>query len=427
MLDLKFIRENADKVRLGIKNKKETADVDRILALDEERRTILVEAEQLKATRNRVSKEIGDQVKKGGDPTDLKAEMREVSQKIQNFDVRLKEVEESLASLLEWVPNLPHTSVPVGLSSEDNVVYRTWGEPLQADFPLKDHLTIGKELDILDFGRGSKISGSGFPVYKGKGAALERALINFMLDLHVREHGYTEMFIPFVVNRDSMRGTGQIPKLEDDMYYVGRDELFLIPTAEVPLTNLHRDEIIPEEHLPIYYTAYSACFRREAGSYGRDTRGFLRVHQFNKVEMVKFVHPDGSYNELEKLLLDAESIVQALGIHYRVLTLCTGDLSFASTKTYDIETWAPAEGKWLETSSVSNFEDFQARRASIRFREKGTGKTKFVHTLNGSGLATSRLMVSLLETYQTDEGSVLIPEALHPYLNFRVIEKPKES
>ncbi|MCX6639111.1 MAG: serine--tRNA ligase [bacterium] len=421
MLDLKFIRENADQVKRGVQNKKESADIDQILTLDEERRGILVEVEKLKATRNRVSKDIGEQVKSGGDPAELKAQMREVSQQIQDFDLRLKDVETNLTSLLEWVPNMPHPSVPVGLTAEDNQVYRTWGEPLISDFPLKDHLTLGKELDILDFGRGSKITGSGFPVYKGKGAALERALINFMLDQHTRHHGYTEMFIPFVANRDSMRATGQLPKLEDDMYYVNRDELFLIPTAEVPLTNLHRDEIIPEEQLPIYYTAYSACFRREAGSYGRDTRGFLRVHQFNKVELVKFVHPDSSYDELEKLLLDAESIVQMLGIHYRVLTLCSGDLSFSSAKTYDIETWAPGEGKWLETSSVSNFEDFQARRAAIRYREKESGKARFLHTLNGSGLATSRLMVSLLETFQTDEGTVLVPEALLPYLNFRVI------
>ncbi|MFH1862142.1 MAG: serine--tRNA ligase [bacterium] len=423
MLDLKFIRENPDLVRAAVKNKNENPDLDQILALDEERRSLLVEADQLKALRNRVSKDIGARAKAGEDAEPLKTQMREVSEKIQSFDQRLKALELELAELLDWVPNLPHQSVPIGVTAEDNALYRSWGELPKFDFPLKDHLNLGQELDILDFQRGSKIAGSGFPLYKGKGAALERALINFMLDLHVRQHGYTEIFPPFLANADSMRGTGQLPKLGDDMYYCPTDELYLIPTAEVPLTNLHRDEILSEDQLPLYYTGYTACFRREAGSYGRETRGFLRVHQFNKVELVKFVHPDSSYAELEKLLADAEEVLKLLEIPYRVVTLCTGDLSFASAKTYDIETWAPAEGKWLETSSVSNFEDFQARRASIRYREKSTGKVRFVHTLNGSGLATSRLMVSLLETYQTDEGSVIVPAALHPYLDFRVITK----
>jgi len=422
MLDLKFIRENADLVRQGISNKKETVDLDQILKLDRERRSILVEVEQLKATRNRVSKEIGNHIKSGEDAETLKAEMRRVSQKIQDYDQRLKSNQVELNQLLEWVPNLPHPTVPVGDSAAMNRLYRSWGEPLQTDFPLKDHLTLGQELDVLDFPRGSKITGSGFPVYKGKGAALERALINFMLDFHVRKHGYVEVFPPFLANAQSMFGTGQLPKLEDDMYFIPRDELYLIPTAEVPITNLHRDEIIPGDRLPIKYAAYSACFRREAGSYGRETRGFLRVHQFNKVELVKFVHPDTSYDELESLLTDAEEILQKLELHYRVVELCTGDLSFASAKTYDIETWAPAEGKWLETSSVSNFEDFQARRAGIRFREQKGGKSRFLHTLNGSGVATSRLMVALLETYQTDEATVIVPEVLHPYLDFRVID-----
>ena len=422
MLDLKFIRENADLVRQGISNKKETVDLDQILKLDRERRSILVEVEQLKATRNRVSKEIGNHIKSGEGAEALKAEMRRVSQKIQDYDQRLKSNQVELNQLLEWVPNLPHPTVPVGDSAAMNRLYRSWGEPLQTDFPLKDHLTLGQELDVLDFPRGSKVTGSGFPVYKGKGAALERALINFMLDFHVRKHGYVEVFPPFLANAQSMFGTGQLPKLEDDMYFIPRDELYLIPTAEVPITNLHRDEIIPGDRLPIKYAAYSACFRREAGSYGRETRGFLRVHQFNKVELVKFVHPDTSYDELESLLTDAEEILQKLELHYRVVELCTGDLSFASAKTYDIETWAPAEGKWLETSSVSNFEDFQARRAGIRFREQKGGKSRFLHTLNGSGVATSRLMVALLETYQTDEATVIVPEVLHPYLDFRVID-----
>jgi seryl-tRNA synthetase len=382
-----------------------------------------VEAERLKSVRNRVSKEIGERLKAGGDAAKLKAQMKEVSDEIQRFDRSLKAIETELDELLRWVPNLPHPSVPVGDSEEFNRFHHSWGDPLQVDFPLKDHLTLGEELDILDFPRGAKIAGSGFPVYRGKGAALERALINFMLDLHVRHHGYTEIFPPFLANPDSMYGTGQLPKLADDMYFVDRDGLYLIPTAEVPVTNLHRNETLPADRLPVKYTAYTACFRREAGSYGRETRGFLRVHQFNKVELVKFTHPDASYDELETLLKDAEEVLQKLELHYRVVELCTGDLSFASAKTYDIETWAPAEGKWLETSSVSNFEDFQARRMGIRFREKPGAKSRFVHTLNGSGVATSRLMAALLETYQTDEGTVMVPKVLHPYLDFRVINK----
>lgn len=421
MLDLKFLRENPDLVRQGIRNKRETADIDSILKLDEERRSILVAADRLKAIKNRVSKEIGQKIKSGENPADLKEEMRQTSEQIAGFDQRLKEIESELAKRLDWIPNLPHPDVPVGETSEDNRLYRQWGEPPKTDFSPKDHLTLGQNLDILDFQRGSKITGSGFPVYKGKGAALERALLNFMLDLHTRNHGYTEIFPPFLANPDSMRGTGQLPKLGEDMYYCPNDDLYLIPTAEVPLTNLHRDEILKEDQLPIYYTGYSACFRREAGSYGRETRGFLRVHQFNKVELVKFVRPETSYEELEKLLCDAEKVLQLLGLHYRVMELCTGDLSFASAKTYDIETWAPAEGKWLETSSVSNFEDFQARRANIRFRERESGKVRFVHTLNGSGVATSRLMAALLETYQTDEGTLIVPEVLRKYVDFSVV------
>jgi seryl-tRNA synthetase len=423
MLDLKFIRENAETVRTAIKNKKESVDLDRILELDERRRSLLSEAEKLKATRNRVSKEIGSRLKAGENADDLKSEMKDVSQKIQDFDQQQKDIESELNDLLRWVPNIPHPDTPWGEDETFNRLYRSWGEPVQFDFEPKDHLMLGQELGILDFPRGAKVTGSGFPVYKGKGASLERALINFMLDLHLRNHGYTEIFPPFLTNPDSMYGTGQLPKLDDDMYFIPRDDLYLIPTAEVPITNLHRDETFPGDRLPIKYTAYSACFRREAGSYGRETRGFLRVHQFNKVELVKFVHPDASYDELETLLEDAEVVIQKLGLHYRVVELCTGDLSFASAKTYDIETWAPAEEKWLETSSVSNFEDFQARRMGIRFREKKGGKSSFVHTLNGSGVATSRLMAALLETCQTDEGTIVVPEVLHPYLDFRIINK----
>jgi len=425
MLDLKTIRENPGLVKQAVKNKKESADVDEILKLDERRRAILVEVEQLKARRNKVSKEIGQVLKSGGDADALKQEMKEVGDKIQGFDAELKEVDEQLDEKIRWIPNIPHESVPIGANEEFNRFYRSWGDPPQADFQFKDHLTLGQELDILDFPRGAKVTGTGFPVYKGQGAALERALINFMLDLHIRKHGYTEIIPPFLANPDSMFGTGQLPKLADDMYYIGKDDLYLIPTAEVSVTNLHRDEMLAYKELPIKYVAYSPCFRREAGSYGRETRGFLRVHQFNKVELVKFVQPETSYDELEALLIDAEEVLQLLGIHYRVITLCTGDLSFASAKTYDIETWSPAEEKWLEASSVSNFEDFQARRMKVRFKDPDKGKTQFVHTLNGSGLATSRLMVSLLETYQTDEGTIIVPEALHPYLDFRIIEHSK--
>ena len=311
------------------------------------------------------------------------------------------------------------------MDSTGNVEVKLWGTIPKFDFKVKDHLSLGEDLDILDFKRGSKISGSGFPVYKGPGARLERALINFMLDTHIREHGYTEIFPPFLVNRDSMYGTGQLPKLEEDMYCTEKDDLFLIPTAEVPVTNLHRNETLPVEKLPLKYAAYTACFRREAGSYGKETRGFLRVHQFNKVELVNFTLPEKSYESHEHLLAEATKILQLLEIPYRVMMLCSGDLSFAAAKCYDIETWSPAEQKWLEASSVSNFEDFQARRSNIRFRRSADKPLEFVHTLNGSGLATSRLMVSLLETYQTDEGSVMIPAVLRPYMGGLTVIKRK--
>jgi seryl-tRNA synthetase len=318
---------------------------------------------------------------------------------------------------------VPSETVPTGISEDDNVEMYKWGEKPEFDFPIKDHYTIGHDLGLFDFNRGSKITGSGFPLYTGKGAKLERALINFMLDFHVEKHGYKEIFPPFLVNRDSTAGTGQLPKLEDDMYYCGVDDLFLIPTAEVPVTNIYKNEILKNDELPIYLTAYSACFRREAGSYGKDTRGFQRVHQFNKVEMVKFTTPESSYDELETLLKNAEEILQALEIHYRVIELCTADLSFASAKTYDIEVWSPAQEKYLEVSSCSNFEDFQARRIGIRYRRKSDGKVDFVHTLNGSGVATPRLLISILEAYQNDDGSVSVPAALQPYMNIDLLKK----
>lgn len=426
MLDLKFIRENPEKVKQGIANKNERDRVDEILQLDKHRRELIAHSEELKAKRNQVSAEIPKLKKAGQDVTEILAEMKKVSDSITELDVKLREVENQLNEILMYIPNLPHESVPVGKSSEENVEVRRWlpegfsFEPENGIKPL-DHIELGKKLNILDFERGAKVSGSGFPVYKGKGATLERALINFMLDYHLQQHGYSEIFPPFLVNRDSMRGTGQLPKMEEDMYFIEKDGLYPIPTAEVPITNLHREEVLNEKDLPVKYVGYSACFRREAGSYGKESKGFLRVHQFNKVEMVKFVKPETSYNELELLVKDAEDILQALKIPYRILMLCTGDLSFAAAKCYDIETWSPAENRWLEASSCSNFEDFQARRANIRFRNEQTKKLEFVHTLNGSGLATSRLMVSILENYQTPEGKVIVPPVLQKYTGFNVI------
>ncbi len=424
MLDLKYIRENPELVKQGVESKNEKSTVDEVLALDKQRRENLVKAEELKANKNKVSQDVA-RLKKAGENTDaIVTEMKAVSDQIKELDDQLREIDEKLNTLLLWIPNLPHTSVPKGRSAAENVVVRTWlpeGFTYENEEPVFDHLELGKKLNILDFERGAKISGSGFPVYLGKGATLERSLINFMLDKHINEHDYTEVFPPFVVNRDSMKGTGQIPKMEEDMYHATKDDLFLIPTAEVPITNLHRNEILEEKNLPVKYAGYSACFRREAGSYGKDSKGFLRVHQFNKVEMVKFVKPETSYDELEKLVQDAEDILQALKIPYRILMLCTGDLSFSAAKCYDIETWSPAENRWLEASSCSNFENFQARRASIRYRKESDKKLEFVHTLNGSGLATSRLMVSILENYQTPEGKIIVPQVLQKYTGFEII------
>jgi seryl-tRNA synthetase len=422
MLDLKFIRENPEVVKNAIRLKGEKDTVDEILKLDERRRELIKKGDALKARRNDVTEEIANLKKQGKDATDLIEEMRKVSDEIKSIDAELKKVETELENLLLWLPNIPHSSVPIGKDASDNVVVRVWGEIPEFDFEIKDHLTLGKKLGIIDFERGAKLTGSGFPLYIGKGATLERALINFMLDLHIQKHGYIEVFPPFLVNEASMRGTGQIPKLKDDMYYCPEDDLYLIPTAEVPVTNIHRDEILDISELPKKYVAYSACFRREAGSWGRETKGFLRVHQFNKVELVKFTTPETSYDELESIVKDAEEVLQLLNIPYRVVLLCTGDMSFASAKTYDIEVWSPAEKKWLEASSCSNFEDFQARRMNVRFRRDKKSKPEFVHTLNGSGLATSRLMVALLENYQTPEGKVIVPKVLHKYTGFTIIE-----
>lgn len=416
MIDIQKIRENPELIKKGVENKKSSVDVNKILELDSQRRSIIKEVEELKNLRNRKSLEISQLKKEKKDATNLINEMKEVSDKIKDLDNKLKEIEDAIQNILIWIPNMPHESVPHGDSEKDNVVTSTWGEKPVFNFKLKDHLEIGTYLDIIDFPRGAKVTGAGFPVLKGAGALLERALINFFLDTHVKRHGYKEIFPPFLVNRESAFGTGQLPKSEDQMYYINEDAFFCIPTAEVPVTNLHRDEILDERVLPIKYCAYSACFRREAGSYGKDTKGYLRVHQFNKVELVKLVTPENSYKELELLRADAEYILQALGLHYRVITLCDADLSFAAAKCYDLEAWAPAEGKYLEVSSCSNFEDFQARRMNIRYRPINGDKPKFVHTLNGSGLATARILVALLETYQTEKGSVKIPEVLQPYM-----------
>ncbi|MEJ2637189.1 MAG: serine--tRNA ligase [Calditrichia bacterium] len=423
MLDLKLIREEPDLVKQGIKNKGEMGNVDKILELDGQRRSIIQDAETLKHERNELSQKVSELKKEGKPADEVIARTREISQSIKEMDEKLKGLDAALQDELDRIPNLPHESVPVGKNASDNVVVRAWGKMQEFDFEISNHLEIAERLNIMDFPRGSKIAGRGFPVYRGKGAQLERALINFMLDTHVMEHGYTEIFPPFLVNRESMRGTGQLPKLEEDMYHAEKDDLFLIPTAEVPVTNLHRDEILQMDNLPVKYCAYTACFRREAGSWGKDTRGFLRVHQFNKVELVKIVPPDNSYEELELLLSDACRILELLGIPYRVVELCTGDLSFAAAKCYDIEVWSPAEGRWLEASSCSNFEDFQARRMNLRFRRNATSKPEYPHTLNGSGVATSRLMVALLENYQTDEGSVMIPEPLRNYTGFNIIKR----
>lgn len=425
MLDLKFIRDNPELVKQGIKNKNEKDTVDDVLKLDEERRTLILQTDELKSKRNQVSSKVPQMKKAGEDVSGVLAEMKQVSDQITELDAKLKNVETQVESLLLFIPNMPHSSVPIGKTAEQNVEIKKW---IPEDFSfdknkaVKDHVELGKSLGILDFERGAKVSGSGFPVYIGNGATLERALINFMLDYHLTHHNYKEVFPPFLVNKASMLGTGQLPKMEEDMYAIEKDGLYPIPTAEVPITNLHRDEMLNEKDLPINYVGYSACFRREAGSYGKEAKGFLRVHQFNKVEMVKIVKPETSYEELENLVKDAEDILKALKVPYRIILLCTGDLSFNAAKCYDIETWSPAENRWLEASSCSNFEDFQARRANIRFKRESGKKPEFVHTLNGSGLATSRLMVSLLENYQTVDGTINIPEVLKEYTGFGVIK-----
>jgi len=424
MLDIKLIRENPDFVREGLTRKNEPDRVSEILELDVQKRKIQTESDTLKAKKNKVSDEIPLLKKQGKDVAPVLEEMKALGEQIKVYDTELKEIELKLDEIVERIPNLPHTSVPTGKSAEDNVEVRRWlpdGTTLESEKKYLDHLELGKKHGILDFERGTKITGSGFPLYRGKGATLERALISFMLDYHINNHGYQEVMTPFIVNRDSMFGTGQLPKMADDMYLAERDGLYLIPTAEVPITNIYRGETIDERELPIKMVGYSPCFRREAGSYGRDSKGFLRVHQFNKVEMVKLVKPETSYDELEALVGNAEAILKALKVPYRVLLLCSGDLSFSAAKCYDIETWSPAENKWLEASSCSNFDNFQARRAKIKYKSADGKKSDFVHTLNGSGLATSRLMVSLLENNQTEDGRIRVPEVLIKYTGFDII------
>lgn len=421
MLDIRMIRENTDNVRRALASKGETQNIEELLTLDVRRRELIEQTDTRKARRNAISKEISQLAKSGGDISSLKDESRELGDAIAVGDDELRGIEDKLRDLLLRLPNLPHASVPVGATAAENVVVREHGKSVEFDFAPKDHLVLAESLGILDFPRGTKITGSGFPVYKGAGAILERALINFMLDTHRTRKSYVEVSTPFMVNRASLMGTGQLPKFEEDLYHCNEDDLFLIPTAEVPITNLHRDELLQESDLPMFYCGYSPCFRREAGSYGKETRGFLRVHQFDKVELVKFVLPETSYDELENLVRDASSILEAFDIKYRVLALCTGDLSFTAAKCYDLEVWAPAEKRWLEVSSCSNFEDFQARRANIRFRRKETGKPEFLHTLNGSGVATSRLIVALLESYQNDDGTFSVPPPLRKYTGFSLI------
>lgn len=417
MLDLKFVRENPDLVRQAMRLKGEAGDLDGLLARDNDRRNLLKEAEELKQTRNRVSKEIGQAGAESEAARAKKAEMRDVSAKIKEMDEQLRRIDHDLGQLLLDLPNLPDAVVPHGSDESDNVEVRAWGEQPKFAFTPLAHWDIGANLDIIDFPRAGKITGSRFALYYGAGARLERALFNFMLDLHTTEHGYREVFPPFLVNAASMTGTGQLPKFAEDAFRVEGTDLYLIPTAEVPVTNLHRDEILDAEQLPIRYCAYSACFRAEAGAHGRDTRGLIRQHQFNKVELVKFVRPEDSMEELEKLTRDAEKVLQLLELPYRVMLMCSGDLGFAPAKKYDLEVWLPAYGTYREISSCSNFTDFQARRAGIRYRPETGKKAQFVHTLNGSGVAVGRTVAAVLENYQQKDGSVVIPEVLRPYFN----------
>jgi seryl-tRNA synthetase len=426
MLDARFIRDHIEEVRERLSLRGQAIDLDQFVLIDGERRKTIQEWERLRALQKKVSDEVSKKRREGQDASELIAEMKKVSQEIKELDKVVEEKEKALLEFLLVIPNLPHASVPPGTDSSENKEVKRWGEPPKFDFEPKPHWDLGEELGILDFKNGAKITGARFTLYWDLGAKLERALINFMLDLHTREHGYREVLPPFMVNRTTMTGTGQLPKFEDELFKVEGTDYFLIPTAEVPITNIHQDEVLEEDNLPLYYTAYTPCFRKEAGSYGKDTRGLIRQHQFNKVELVKFTKPENSYDELEKLLSNAEEVLKRLKIHYRVVNLCAGDLGFSASKTYDIEVWLPGLNTFKEISSCSNFEDFQARRAKIRYRISGKSKTEYVHTLNGSGLAVGRTLVAILENYQQPDGNVIIPEVLRPYLNgVEKIEKRK--
>jgi seryl-tRNA synthetase len=424
MLDIKLIRENPDYVRDKLKLRNEDDKVIlKVLEIDKKRLEVIKKAETLKEIRNKVSDEIGAMKKKKENAAEKISEMKKVSDDIKTLDEELKKIDDEIKNELYYIPALPADNVPFGKTADDNVQVKISGEKKIFDFKVKDHIELSKKFDILDFERGAKITGSGFPLYKGKGATIERALINYMLDTHI-QNGYCEVLTPVLVNRASMEAAEKVPKFEEDMYHVDLDDLFAIPTAEVPIINIHRDEILKQEDLPIKYCGFTNCFRREAGSYGKDTKGFLRVHQFNKVELINICLPENSYYEMEKMLADACRILEGLKVHYRVIELCTGDIGFSASKCYDIEVWSYAENKWLEASSVSNCTDFQSRRAMIRFKrilEGGKTKTELVHLLNGSGLATSRLMVALLEANQTKEGNIIVPAALRKYTGFEII------
>jgi seryl-tRNA synthetase len=419
MLDIRFVRENTDKIIDALKKRGQKSDIlDKFLEIEQDRRDLLRIVEEQRQLRNRLSQEIGKLKKEGRDATDILTEAKSVSDNITAKEENLRLLEDRAKQELLLIPNIPHESVPIGKYDTDNKEIRAWGDKPQFTFEPKNHWDIGENLGILDFERAGKIAGARFVILRGAGARLERALINFMLNLHTKDHGYTEIFPPLLVNREAMTGTGQLPKFEEDLFKLTDDSkgLLLIPTAEVPVTNMHREEILDEDNLPIYYTAYTPCFRREAGSYGKDTRGLIRQHQFNKVELVKFTKPEDSYNELEALTGNAEEILKRLNLPYRVVALCTGDIGFSAAKTYDLEVWFPAQGKYREISSCSNFEDFQARRADIRFKRKGKKGTEFVHTINGSGLAVGRTFAAILENFQQEDGSVIIPDALRHFM-----------
>ena len=426
MLDMKFVRENPELVMDAMRKRNANVNLDEFLELEKKRRELTLQVEALKSQRNAASQEIG-KMKKAGENADAQmAEVRALGDKIAEDDKELKDIEARLKEILMTIPNMPAADTPVGSSDADNPVVRTWREPAKFAFEPQAHWDIGEKLNILDVERAGKVSGARFTFYRGLGSRLERSVINFFLDIHTGENGYTEFFPPFIVNKDSMQGTGQLPKFAEDMFKLEGLDYYLIPTAEVPITNLHRDEILSGDDLPLYYTAYSACFRAEAGSAGRDTRGLIRQHQFNKVELVKFTKPEDSWDELEKLTANAEKVLQLLELPYRVVRLCTGDIGFSSAATYDLEVWLPAANCYREISSCSNFLDFQARRANIRFRRDTKSKPEFVHTLNGSGVAVGRTVAAILENYQQAEGSVIVPKVLRPYMGCDVIEAPKK-